>query len=769
MKKFKTVATNVIKVDGYSQVTGQAQYVDDIDLKDMLQIKLLTSPHPHAVIEELDTSAAEKLPGVELVLTYKNVPMVPHTTAGQGYPEPSPYDTYMFSQKVRYVGDRVAAVAAVSEAIAEEALGLIKVKYKQLDPVFDLEKALDPGAPIIHDEKESTGIFDAKRNLPSHTEAEFGDLQKAFKESDAIIENSYYYHYAQHVPIEPHITICYMDEKNRIIIRTSTQVPFHVRRIVAQCLQIPVSKIRVIKPRVGGAFGVKQEILLEDITAMVTYKTGKPARFNFARREEFSISRTRHPMKIRMKIGATKDGKIIADQMYVLSNTGAYGSHALTVASNAASKVLPLYPTDNVKFTTDVVYTNLPVGGAYRGYGGTQGHFAQECAIDELAEKLNMDPLEFRIKNHINKGGTSPIFKAIGEGKEGTEMYINSCGLPQCIKLGAKEIEWKKMRKIKDKGRYRRGVGCCILMQGSSIPYVDMGAAFIKMNEDGSFNLQIGATDLGTGSDTVLAQIAAEVLEVPVEKMIVYSSDTDMTPFDVGAYASSTTYLSGMAVKKCAEKVKKQVLEVGAKMLSLKPKDVEIDDGYVIQTGTGKKVSYSEISNYSLYANEQFQIMDTASSISYESPPPFSAHFALVEVDIFTGKIKVLKYVTAVDCGTAIHPRLAEGQAEGAVINALSSALTEEYIFADNGRLLNNNFWDYKIFSAMDIPEFKTILVPTYEKSGPYGAKSVSEICTNGPAPVVSNAVAHAIGIRLRNTPFRPDVVLEEIEKAGIK
>ncbi|MCK4665350.1 molybdopterin-dependent oxidoreductase, partial [Candidatus Dependentiae bacterium] len=504
------------------------------------------------------------------------------------------------------------------------------------------------------------------------------------------------------------------------------------------------------------------------IAAMVTYKTGRPCRFNYTRREEFSISRTRHPMRIRMKIGASKDGKILADQMYVLSNTGAYGSHALTVASNAASKVLPLYPTENVKFDTDVVYTNLPVGGAYRGYGATQGHYAQECAIDELAEKLGIDPLEFRIKNHIRKGGTSPIFKAIGEGKEGTEMYINSCGLPKCISLGAKEIKWKKMRKLKDKGRFRRGVGVAILMQGSSIPYVDMAAAFMKMNEDGSFNLQMGATDLGTGSDTVLSQIAAEVLDVKVEKIIPYSSDTDMTPFDVGAYASSTTYLSGQAIKKCASKIRKQILEVAGKMIGAKAKELKIEDGVVYDKNSSKSVSYSEICNYSLYAQDQFQIMDNASAISYESPPPFSAHFALVEVDTLTGIIKILKYVTTVDCGTAIHPRLAEGQSEGAVVNAISTALVEEYIFSDNGRLLNNSFWDYKIYSSMDIPEMVTILVPTFEKSGPFGAKSVSEISTNGPAPAISNAVAHAIGIRLRKTPFTPGVVLNEIKKQGI-
>ncbi len=771
VKKMKYVNKSVEKIDGIGLATGRAEYVADIDLPDMLYAKLLLSPHAHAVIESIDTSAAEKLKGVKAVLTYKDVPRVAHTTAGQGFPEPSPYDTFMLDKKVRFVGDRVAAVAAETPEIAEKALSLIKVKYKVLDAVLNPEDAIKKGAPVIHDEKDAKTVlpinYNPRRNIASFVEVEAGNVKKGMEDADFIIEHRYESHYATHVCNEPHIVITYLDANNRLVIRTSTQVPFHVRRIVAQRLKLPVRKIRVIKPRIGGGFGGKQEVLIEDICSALTLKTGKPVKLEYTRAEEFIASRTRHPQIVKFKTGVKNNGTLTAIDMDILMNTGAYGSHALTVASNTGSKVLPLIKCDNIKFKATSVYTNLPVGGAYRGYGATQGYVAMGIQLDEIAERLGMDIIDFYKKNHIQKGETSPIFKALGEGREGVLQTIESCGLDRCIDEGAKAIGWYKKREKykKQKGTIRRGVGMVCLMQGSSIPDIDMGAASLKMNEDGSFNLLVGATDLGTGSDTVLAQIAAEVLDVPVNKIIVYSSDTDLTPFDVGAYASSTTYLTGNAVRKTALDVKEQILDVASEMLNIPKNKLDVYDGKVVSNDGKHKVTYSEIALYSLYEKNQHQIASIKSHITKKSPPPFAAHFAEVEVDTETGKVRVLKYVAAVECGVAINPKLAEGQTEGAVLNGISFALTEEYIFDKKGRMLNPNFSNYKVYYTADLPDIKTILITDPEPTGPYGAKSVSEISINGPIPAISNAIYNAVGIRLRTSPFTPERVLNELEK----
>ncbi len=768
---FKHVNVSVKKVDGIGLTTGKAEFTDDFDLPGMLYAKLLLSPVAHAIIEDIDTKEAEKMKGVACVLTYKDVPRVPHTTAGQGFPEPSPYDTFILDKKVRFVGDRVAAVAAESKEIAEEAIKKIKVKYKKLPAIFDPRKATDKNAPVIHDEKEAKAIipikYNPKRNIVGEVEARAGNIEEGLKEADFIIENEYEAHYASHAANETHIVITYIDSNGRLVIRTSTQVPFHVRRIVAERLGLPKSKIRVIKPRIGGGFGGKQEVLLEDICALLTLKTGRPVKLQYTREEEFIASRTRHPQIIKLKTGVKKDGTITAIVMDVLMNTGAYGSHGMTVLTNTGSKTLPLIRCKNVLFRGRTVYTNLPVGGAYRGYGATQGYIAIGIQMDEMAEKIGMDIIKFWKMNHIRVGETSPIFKALGEGREGVEQYIDSCGLDDCIDTGVKVFRWyeKKKKYENQRGKKRRGIGMVCLMQGSGIPYIDMGSASLKMNEDGSFNLLVGATDLGTGSDTVLAQIAAEVLDVPVEKIIVCSSDTDLTPFDVGAYASSTTYISGYAVLKAAQRVKEQIISIGAELLQEKKKHLFVQDGFVISKKTGKKVSYKEIGTYSLYENNQYQIGAFGSHISYKSPPPFAAHFAEVEVDTETGEVKVIEYVAVVECGTAINPKLAEGQTEGAVVNGISYALTEEYIFDKNGRMLNPDFMNYKVFFASDIPKLRTILIGGhYEPTGPFGAKSVSEISINGPIPAISNAISNAVGVRLRKPPFTPEKVLNALK-----
>lgn len=769
-ENLKVVNKRVLKMDALGLACGEPVFTDDVDVNGMLYGRILWSPYAHARIKKIDTKEAERVPGVKAVLTYKNVPRVPHTTAGQGYPEPSPYDSYILDNKVRFVGDRVAAVAAETLEAADAALKLIKVDYEALPAVFDTSEAVKDGAPIIHDEEDSKNIPDAKHNIAARFDFEVrnGDW---FKDADFVIEQTYKMPYLQHCAIEPHTVITSFDSFGRLVIRTSTQVPFHVRRIVAQALKLPVKKIRVIKPRIGGGFGSKQEVLLEDITAALSLKTGKPVKIEYTRRETFISSRTRHPATVRLKTGVRKDGTITDAEMDISLNTGAYGSHALTVMMCSGSHTIPMYKIkNNIKFIGKSVYTNLPVAGAYRGYGATQGFFAWESQMDIMAEKIGMDAVEFRKKNYIRLGEGSPVFKAMGEGREGVEQVITSTGLYEGIEAGLKAIKWnEKKGKYKDQsGPVRRGLGMACMMQGSGIPEVDMASATLKMNEDGSFNLLAGAADLGTGSDTILAQIAAEVLGVKAEDIIVYSSDTDLTPFDVGAYASSTTFISGNAVKKTAEKVRDMIIAVAAKILDRPPADLRLEGGKVVAKD-GAACGLSEVAHTSLYYYDQRQIIASASHYAHTSPPPFAANFVEVEVDTGTGRIKILDYVSCVDCGTAINPELAEGQNDGAVLNGIGHTLSEEMEFSANGTPLNAGFRRYKIFNTADMPPVRSILIPTYEPNGPFGAKSVSEIGINGPLPAVANALYDAAGVRLYDSPFTPEKVLAAIKDVKSK
>jgi putative selenate reductase molybdopterin-binding subunit len=767
--KSAVVGRSVPKVDGLSLATGRALFTADELPQGCLYGEILTSPHAHARIVEIDTSAAEALPGVRCVLDYRNVPRIAHTTAGQGFPEPSPYDTFMFDSKVRYVGDRVAAVAADTRELARKALSLINVKYEVLPAVFDPEQALEKGAPIIHDEKdiESFLPFDPKKNLAAWADATVGDVEHGLKKADVVVGGEFETHYTAHAPIEPHVTLTYLDPNARLVIKTSTQVPFHCRRIVAQTLGIPVRDIRVIKPRLGGGFGGKQEILLEDIAGLLTLRTQRPVLVELSRAKEFTSSRTRHPMRMRMKMGVKKNGDITAIDFDGVLNTGAYGSHALTVLTNVGSKCLGLLHCPNIGFKGRTAYTNLPVAGAYRGYGATQGMFALGQLIDMAAEAIGMDPVDFCLRNHIRTGETSPIFKALGEGREGVDMNIASCALGECIKRGAKEFGWKKRRGAGRNlpGHLKRGAGMVILMQGSSIPEIDMAAAAVKLNDDGSINLHCGATDLGTGADTVLTQIAASTLHIPVGDVILIAADTDNAPFDTGAYASSTTYLSGAAVREASEKLLTEIKAVAADALGAKVAELDVGEKCVFVRGNQRKsITYESVARRSMYMKDQRQLIGNASAISHVSPPPFAAHFAEVEVDTQTGFVRVIRYVAAVDCGVAINPTLAEGQCEGAILNALSSCLMEEYIFNSSGRMLNPTFNHYKLYTTKDAPEIKTMLIETHEPTGPFGAKSVSEINTNGPKPVIANAIYDAIGVRLYKTPFTPESVLHALE-----
>lgn len=765
-KDLKVVHTPGVKLDAMGLACGNPAYTGDVDFPNMLYAKMLWSPHAYAKIKNIDTSEAWKVPGVKAILTYKDVPRVPHTTAGQGYPEPSPYDTYTLDDTVRYVGDRVAAVAAETLEAAMEAVSKIKVDYEVLKPVFGIYEAMEEGAPQVHTETDSKNIPDAKHNIAAKFDFEIKNKEKWFEEADYTFDESFTIPYLQHCALEPHTTICYFDNNGRLVIRTSTQVPFHVRRIVAQALQIPVKNIRVIKPRIGGGFGSKQEIL-EDIVAALALKTNRPVRLEYTRKEVFISSRTRHPSICRIRCGVKKDGTITDLELGIYLNTGAYGSHALTVMMCAGSHVIPMYHVkNNIKFIGRSVYTNLPVAGAYRGYGATQSFFGLECMMDMMAEKIGMDPVEFRKMNYIRLGEGSPVFKAMGEGREGVEQFITSTGLMEGIEKGVKEFKWyEKAKKYrKQKGSIRRGIGMACMMQGSGIPEVDMASCTIKLNEDGSFNMLAGCADLGTGADTVLAQIAAEVLGVKHTDIVVLSADTDVTPFDVGAYASSTTFISGNAAKKTAEKVRDMILAVGAKILDEKVENLHLEDSKVVAK-SGASCTLSEVANTSLYYYDQHQIIASASHYAQTSPPPFQANFAEVEVDTATGKVTLLDYVSCIDCGTAVNTQLAQGQNDGACMNGISHTLSEGLEFSANGTPLNASFRRYKIMSMNDTAPVRTFFIPTWEPNGPFGAKSVSEIGINGPLPAISNAIYNAVGVRMHKAPFTPDKVLAALKE----
>jgi putative selenate reductase molybdopterin-binding subunit len=758
--KFAVVGHSERRVDGSSLVTGKPVFVADLPRHPgTVHLALKTSPHAHARIRAIDTSRAEALDGVALVLTHENTPDTRYTTAGQGYPEPSPHDARMFDTKVRFVGDRVAVVAADTIETARAALELVEVDYEVLEPVLSMDAALVDGAPLVHDEP-CPDAWDAARNIAAYSEAVAGDVESGLAAAHATVDVTVETHYGQHAPIEPHVVSSHLDEHGRLVLVSSTQVPFHARRIIASLLDVPLHRIRVIKPRIGGGFGVKQEILLEDLVALTTLRTGRPATMSYTREQEFHASRTRHPMRIRVRLGADEDGTLTAIDMDVLSNTGAYGTHSLTVLSNVGSKTLPLYNlATDIRFVGRAVYTNLPVGGAYRGYGATQGQYAMEVAIDQLADALGMDALELRVRNHIRTGGTSPIFRELGEGREGVEQTVGSCELPACIELGAERIGWTAKRgRRRREGSWVHGVGMSIHMQGSGIPLIDMASASVKLNDDGSINLTVGATDLGTGSDTVLGQIAAEVIGLPLDKVIVTSSDTDLTPFDTGAYASSTTYVSGTAVRRAAEDVRDQLVAAAAEMLETDPTGLEIAEERVTAPG-GRSLSLAKIALRTLYGADQHQIAATASAVPDTSPAPFLASFAEVAVDTDTGSIRLVDYVVAADCGTAINPRLAEGQLEGAVVNGIGYALYEDLAIDARGRARGVDFGRYKIPSPLDLPRIQTILVDSYEPTGPMGAKSVGEIGINAPLPTIADAVHDATGIWLTESPFTAERV----------
>ena len=773
-----TIGKSEIKVDAAKLVQGKPAFTADWQMPGMLHAKVLASPYAHARIKNIDASQARALDGVAAVLTWEDLPRVVHSTAGQSDPIPGPLDMFSLDNKVRFVGDRVAMVAAETLEIAEKALSLIKVEYEVIPPIIDMREAMQPGSPVIHDEIEYVNFADSDPtiNLAAKIRIDINDVEKGFAEADRIFEQEYWVPKVQQAHIEPHVTLTWWDEDDRLVVRTSTQVPFHVRRMIAPVIGLPVKRIRVIKPRIGGGFGNKQEVLIEDVAAHLTIATGRPVLYEMTREEEFIASRSRHPMHIRMKTGVKNDGTMTANEMYALSDTGAYGCHALTVTGNTGQKSMGLYVGDgeyrkkpNIRFYADIVYTNTPPSGAYRGYGVPQGYWPLDRHLEMIARELGMDPTEFRLKNALRPGEFQPFSTAWNEGREPVPEIIYTVGLEECVRQGKVAIGWDEKfgnedwRSVPGKPHLRRGIGVATVMQGTAIPYLDMGGAHIKINDDGSFNLMVGATDLGTGSDTALAQIAAEVLGVRVEDMIVTSSDTDTTPFDVGAYASSTTYISGTAVKRAADKVAESIKERAAIIFAdrgfeFAPESIFLRENHAVAPN-GDRVSMAEIALDSLHWRKQEQIMASASYVSPNSPPPFAAQFATVLVDLETGQVTVEDLIMAVDSGVIINPIAASGQIEGGIAQALGYGVCEEMVYDADGQPREKDLVDYHIFRADEMPNIRSIFVQTYEETGPFGAKAVAEIPLDGAAPAIGNAVLDACGASILDNPVTPEKI----------
>jgi putative selenate reductase molybdopterin-binding subunit len=771
-KDLRFVGKPLPKVDGPRLVKAMPSYVEDMVTTDALIIKVLGSPHAHALIRKIDTAKAEALPGVHLVVTHKNGPKIYYNTAGQGYPEPSPYDRRLVDEKMRFVGDRVAIVAAETAEIAEEAISLIEVEYEVLKPVFSPKEAAREGAPLIHDRDISIDPLpigqDPKKNIAAHAAGGIGDVEKGFKEADIIIEREYRTSLVQCTPLETHRVFTYM-ENDRLVIRASTQVPWHLRRIAAKVLGIKENRIHVIKERVGGGYGAKQDIVLEDVAAWVTWHTGKPAFYKMTREEEFVASRLRHPMEFTIKVGAKKDGTLTAIDMKEIADTGAYGVHALTVPMNACSKSLPLMKCDNMHYHVTTYYTNNLIPGAYQGYGAPQGNFALQMAIAELADALDIDQVEFLRKNMVDKGYRLEILKCLGEGQEGIAQNISSCGLKECVARGAELVHWGE--KVEHREPYlKSGKGAALVMQGSGLPGIDSANATVKMMGDGTFMLLIGGTDLGTGLDTMAVKVAAETLASDPGDFSLLAADTDTTPFDVGAYASSGTYFSGMAVYKAALAMKEEIFKIASEMLGCAAQDLKLDFPSIVK-GPGGQVTFAEIAHKTQSGTGCGQLTATASFTTDEAPIPYGAHFAQVTVDMRTGKVTVDRYAAIQECGTPINPELALGQVYGGALKSIGHSLYEELVLDSSGKCVNPNFLDYKVPMIRDLPaEFKAELIQVDDHLGPYGAKSTSEISTNGAAVALAVAIHDATGVWLREWPFTAEKIfyaLRERDAAG--
>lgn len=786
----RLVGKTLAKVDGPKLARGERAYVEDMVERSSCHLKMLRSPHAHAYIKRIDTSKAEAIPGVVLVVTYKNCPDVYYNQAGQGFPEPSPYDRKMFGQKVRHVGDRVAAVVAESPEIAAEALTKIEVEYEVLDPIFSIDAAAAAGAPLIHnseleyvvgepDDLDNSGAeprdgkiiyqfpigADPRRNIAASVGGGIGDIEKGLEEADVVIEREYETGQIQCTPAEPHVVYTRMDG-DRLVIHASTQVPYHLRRIIATLLDISENNVRVVKERVGGGFGSKQEVVLEDVAAYCTWVTGRPVLFRFTREEEFIASRTRHPMKIKVTLGAKKDGTLTAMRMDLKANTGPYGSHGLTVPMNACGKSLPLFLCDNVRFDVTTYYTNIAPTGAYQGYGAPKGSYAVQLAAAELADALGMDHLELIEKNRVRDGSMLEILRCLGEGREGVPQRVSSCGLGTALEQGAKAIHWGTSEESGDPD-VKIGKGVAIIQQASGLPGLDSANAAIAMLGDGTFMLLSGGADLGTGLDTVAIKMAAECLQTRMEDFAVTAADTDVAPFDVGSYASSGTYFSGGAALRAAEDMKRKILSAAAEMLDEPAPGLDIVYPSTVR-GRSKSVSFHEIAMFTQSGTGRGQLIGLGTFTADENSFPYGAHFSQVAVNVRTGQVKVQKYHAYHDSGTPINPELLMGQIYGGVMKTISHSLCEEMVLDAKGKCVNANLRDYGVPMIGDLPDdIRAVMVDTDDPLGPFGSKSIAEVTCNGAAPCLASAIHDAVGVWMRSWPFTPEKILTELGTLG--
>ena len=750
-----SVGKGVIKKDAMALVTGQPVYCDDLAPKDCLIVKLLRSPHAYAKIKSIDTSIAKRIPGIEAVYTYEDVPTSRFTLAGQSYPEPSPYDRRILENVVRYVGDEVAIVAGANEDCVDRALKAIKVDYEVLEPLLDFEKSID-NTIVVHEEEDYKCLCeignDVKRNIVSSGESVVGDVDAALKDCEVVLERDYHTKANAQAMMETMRSYCYIDTYGRLNCVSSTQIPFHVRRILSNALEIPKSKINVIKPRIGGGFGAKQTACCEIFTAFVTWKLKKPSKIVYTREETFAATNSRHEMKMHVRIGAKKDGTIEAIDLYTLSNQGAYGEHGPTTIGLAGHKSLPLY--NHVKasrFTYDVVYTNTMRAGAYRGYGATQGQFAVESIINELADELNMDPCEIRFKNMTRENEVLSQYY---------NEELNACALDRCLEKAMEMIDYKNKPLRRDMGDFVRGLGVSLSMQGSGISGLDVGSVEIKLQDDGFYTLSIGATDMGTGCDTILAQMVAECMDCDVDQVVTSSLDTDHAPYDTGSYASSTTYVTGMAVVKACEKLRNSILEAAAGFFNVDKEDIEFDGKKINTLDHAHEMSLAEFADTCFNGGIAKALIASDSHMSPTSPPPFMVGIAEVDVDKLTGEIKVHDYVSVVDCGTVINPNLARVQAEGGIVQGIGMALSEDITYSNEGKMRNRNFLQYKLPTRVDVPSVRVEFESSYEDNGPFGAKSIGEVVINTPTSAIASAIKHATGVQVRTLPITAEKVL---------
>ncbi|MGL5821835.1 MAG: xanthine dehydrogenase family protein molybdopterin-binding subunit [Sarcina sp.] len=745
------------KIDSISLITGKPVYTNDIVPANALVVKLLRAKVAHANILEIKKDIALKVPGIECILTYEDVPKTRFMVAGQAYPEPTPYDRLILDKRIRHVGQAIAIVAGIDEKAVNKALKLIKIKYEILPAIIDPKEAID-NEIIIHDEDDYFSNFDCgqdpKRNICAKSQMQKGNIEDVFGKCDVVIENTYKTKANAQAMMETMRAFTHLDCYGRLVVVSATQVPFHTRRILARALEIPKSKIRVIKPRIGGGFGAKQTASMEMYTAIVTLKTGKAAHLSYSRTDTFVDTTSRHSMEITVKLGANKDGKLKAMKIYALSNTGAYGEHGSTVAGLVGVKTLGVYNNlEAYDFSYDVVYTNTMAAGAFRGFGATQGFFAVESAINEMAAKLGIDPTVIRSKNIVKQGEQMHAYH--GE-------KLNSCTLDKCIEKAKKMIEWDKKYPSRKMGNGKvRGVGAAVTMQGSGVTSIDKGSVEIKLGDGGYYQLMLGSSDMGTGSDTILAQMAAETLNCDLDKIIVSGVDTDMSPYDKGSYASSTTYVTGMAVLKTCEEMKKRICLEASKELDVELDCVEFDGEYIKEINGDKKISLEELGEKLLVGNKQ-SIVVSKSHSSDVSPPPFMVGLVEVEVDIDTGKVEIIDYVSVVDCGTVINPALARIQAEGGIVQGIGMTLYEDINYSKSGRMINDTFMQYKIPTRLDIGNIEVEFLSSFEPTGPFGAKSIGEVVINTPAPAIANAVYNAVGVNIRELPITAEKIIME-------